>query len=309
MSKAKLSNLALDGKQLASTSPKKNVFSYRTRSSHSNVDETLFGTPTRFLQQVETKRQSHDADWDPPWFTGPNRNGRPLLWTPFSSINKEAETKPTKSIKQRPRSASSSRIRKIKQTSSNFKDLNSSKVCIDGSFEIGKRPYKKTSQTNVSDVDSTSHDRKIVQVPVIKHRSGSNLTTSQQHISTTYDASNINNDTISKALQLASQSKQAHEHMIASRSVKSCTPTTTPRTPRNPRASNSRASSPRNFRIARMSDFTLPLDKDNVTNLSATGSSLALSTRETPRYRPNSARSGKYTNRSTSSSFKPSWKP
>ena len=79
--------MALDGKKLASPSPKKTVFSYRTKSSHSNVDETLFGTPTRFLQQVETRRQSHDADWDPPWFTGPNSSGRPLLWTPFSSMS------------------------------------------------------------------------------------------------------------------------------------------------------------------------------------------------------------------------------
>ena len=39
-----------------------------------------------------------------------------------------------------------------------------------------------------------------------------------------------------------------------------------------------------------MSDFTLPLDKDEATNLSATGSSLILSSRVTPRSRPNSAR-------------------
>ena len=48
----------------------------------------------------------------------------------------------------------------------------------------------------------------------------------------------IHNETISKALQLASQSKQAHEQMVANRSVRSCTPVTTPRAPRTPRASS-----------------------------------------------------------------------
>ena len=75
------SNGSLVGKKVYSVTPKKTNFSYRTKATKSHVDETLFGSPNRFLQQVETKRQSQDADWDPPWATGPTSKGAPLLWT------------------------------------------------------------------------------------------------------------------------------------------------------------------------------------------------------------------------------------
>lgn len=73
----------LSGEQIKTPSPKKN--NYRVKSYSSEVDETLFGTPTRYVQQKETKRMSDEKEWDPPWATGPSKKGAPLLWTPFTS--------------------------------------------------------------------------------------------------------------------------------------------------------------------------------------------------------------------------------
>ena len=56
---------------------------YHTKSHSSEVDETLFGTPQRISQQIETKRIADTNDWEPPWSTGPTIKGTPLLWTPF----------------------------------------------------------------------------------------------------------------------------------------------------------------------------------------------------------------------------------
>ena len=75
----------LAGKQIRTPSPKKNI--YRTKCYSSEVDETLFGTPNRFIQQNETKRISDEKEWDPPWVTSPTNKGAPLLWTPFTSCD------------------------------------------------------------------------------------------------------------------------------------------------------------------------------------------------------------------------------
>ena len=74
--------LNLTGKQMKTSPNKKNL--YRTKAYSSQVDETLFGTPSRFTQQIETKRMSDDKEWDPPWVTSPTKKGAPLLWTPFT---------------------------------------------------------------------------------------------------------------------------------------------------------------------------------------------------------------------------------
>uniref|UniRef100_H2YE04 RBPJ-interacting and tubulin-associated protein 1 n=1 Tax=Ciona savignyi TaxID=51511 RepID=H2YE04_CIOSA len=74
----------LTGKQIITPSPKTNKLNaYRTKASSSGADETLFGIPTRYAQQVETKRSNADQQWDPPWITSPTKTGAPLLWTPF----------------------------------------------------------------------------------------------------------------------------------------------------------------------------------------------------------------------------------
>lgn len=72
--------LTLRGKQIRTP---KSAPAYRTKSYQSNVDETLFGVPSRYAQQSETKRMSDEKEWDPPWVTSPGRKGVPLLWTPF----------------------------------------------------------------------------------------------------------------------------------------------------------------------------------------------------------------------------------
>ena len=74
--------MSLIGKQMTTPPHKKNT--YRTKAYASEVDETLFGTPTRFTQQIEIKHLSDEKDWDPPWVTSPSRKGAPLLWTPFT---------------------------------------------------------------------------------------------------------------------------------------------------------------------------------------------------------------------------------
>lgn len=58
---------------------------YHTKAHSSEVDETLFGSPQRLSQQVETRRTGDGTDWEPPWSTGPTMKGAPLLWTPFDS--------------------------------------------------------------------------------------------------------------------------------------------------------------------------------------------------------------------------------
>ena len=66
--------------------PNRKRSSYRTRSYNSNVDETLFGSPARFNAQKDTPRVNpEDVTWDPPWVTSPQKNGAPLLWTPYDS--------------------------------------------------------------------------------------------------------------------------------------------------------------------------------------------------------------------------------
>ena len=75
--------MTLIGKQL--TTPPHKQKAYRTKAYVSEVDETLFGTPSRFTQQVDTKRLSNEKEWDPPWVTSPTKKGAPLLWTPFST--------------------------------------------------------------------------------------------------------------------------------------------------------------------------------------------------------------------------------
>lgn len=59
---------------------------YRTKSYCSEVDETLFGSPARYVEQKDTPRvQPEDVDWNPPWVTSPTKNGVPLLWSPYDA--------------------------------------------------------------------------------------------------------------------------------------------------------------------------------------------------------------------------------
>jgi len=75
--------MTLKGKQLRTPPKSAPSRAYKTKSYTSNVDETLFGTPSRYMQQTETKRMSDEKEWDPPWVTRPTKRGVPLLWTPF----------------------------------------------------------------------------------------------------------------------------------------------------------------------------------------------------------------------------------
>lgn len=71
------------------TTPNRKRNVYRTRSYSSDVDETLFGSPSRFTAQKETRRiNSDDVSWDPPWVASPRKTGAPLLWTPYNENGK-----------------------------------------------------------------------------------------------------------------------------------------------------------------------------------------------------------------------------
>lgn len=69
--------------------PNRKRNTYRTRSYSSDIDETLFGSPSRFMAQKETLRiNPDDVSWDPPWVTSPRKSGAPLLWTPYDGNGK-----------------------------------------------------------------------------------------------------------------------------------------------------------------------------------------------------------------------------
>lgn len=361
--------MALVGKQVKTPSPKKS-FSYRTKARSSHVDETLFGAPSRFLQQVETKRQSNDADWDPPWSTGPTKKGTPLLWTPFDYNNGSGDTadSPHKnSPALRPRSSSTGRLKKIRQTSKTFNEtatnqhrsrnrkynpdvlvnsrLNSSGDAQPGNFynsnaqhsfkrdrspaEVSQGNFLKEQAGDISDpkmrldLDAVAKEAtnsagintdEEKSIPVIKPRLGSNIGSLKTKVvhsdnASVYDNNEIEDKTIARALQLANQSKQIHNSLLPT-----TTPLTTPRTNRS-----SRATSPRIVRIARLSDFTLPLSarKNDASGLeenngdlilSATGTSVPLSARSNASSRPSSARS-RSSRRNSASGLRPSWKP
>lgn len=81
-------SLVLSGKQISKvlTPSHRSRNPYKTKAYHSEVDETLFGSPSRYCQQKETPRVlPEEVTWDPPWVTSPTKTGAPLLWTPFDS--------------------------------------------------------------------------------------------------------------------------------------------------------------------------------------------------------------------------------
>lgn len=83
--------------------PNRKRNSYRTRSYNSDVDETLFGSPARFNAQKDTTRiHPEDVTWDPPWVTSPQKNGAPLLWTPYDSKDTAGSKNAKPSTPRRP---------------------------------------------------------------------------------------------------------------------------------------------------------------------------------------------------------------
>lgn len=327
--------MSLVGKQVKTPSPKKSSFLYRTKARSSHVDETLFGAPTRFLQQVETKRQSHDADWDPPWSTGPTAKGTPLLWTPFEYKDGESSMQKVNTpTLPRPRSSSASRVKKIRQKSTketptfsrrfgygrDNKSSSSLGGARDNSFsaeaQCPSKNYRFENASKEVKIESVSNRMQLdlggvaaESTPIIRQRPGSNLATSQAllNAATKPMAGELepHNESISRALRLANQSKQAYNSMMPSPIV---TPLTTPR---SKKSSRDVAHSPRIVRMARMSDYASPLNSNETGDdgglLSATGTSLPLSAR-TPS-RPSSARSVRSCRKNSSSGLKTSWKP
>jgi len=333
------SNGNLVGKKVYSVTPKKTNFSYRTKATKSHVDETLFGSPNRFLQQVETKRQSQDADWDPPWATGPTSKGAPLLWT-SCNLKNELESNVETSPKSTPQSLS--QMRKNRQDSykqiklhrclkekndrnfltSNKFDRNIPTTSTKSSFLLTNQ---KSNERNIKNIEtlkdgkSLKKDQEVANnldsdhlnmIPVIRSRAGSNLETTSSKTDrvpvcdSTEFTGVVHTETVANALRLANQSKQAYK-MIASATN---TPLTTPRSSR----SSERAASPRIVRLARLSDFTTLMSSrskdesgdagDDV--LLATGRSLSISARSNGSVRPCSARSNRFQRPSSARSLR-----
>nr|XP_002128957.1 uncharacterized protein LOC100179159 [Ciona intestinalis] len=149
------SPFTLLGKQMITPSPKTNKQrnSYRTKSSMSEADETLFGVPTRYAQQVETKRPSSGKQWDPPWVTSPTKKGAPLLWTPFDykgfddSLSPEGNENTRSNTKPRtPRSARTPNKYRLKKHTPTYVDetLFGSRL-KDPSFQV---PWSGSNNSN-----------------------------------------------------------------------------------------------------------------------------------------------------------------